>query len=160
MTRETAKQLINVIEQELCEKQHGIAKHWKLIKAFADGANIQIETYSGWVDVEDPDFQEYFHYRVKPATTRWRADYDECYWRVKLLSSFPCNVYEDKDYQHGIHDRCYEMGNYFKTEKDAQLVADCINKIFKLIRDGVPASEIEVKQIERITKQLTTNKQL
>ncbi len=107
MNREIAKQLVTVIEQGLCEKQYGIAKHWELVKKFADGDNIQVETYNGWVDTEDPTFEEDCHYRVKPED--------------------PKN----------------------ETKKDAQLVADCINKIFKLIREGVPVNEIEVCKIDR-----------
>lgn len=150
MTREIAKQLVTVIEQGLCEKQHGIAKHWELIKKFADGANIQLETYNGWIDIEDPDFQQDYCYREKPEPPkRWRADFDECYWRVELFTVFPCSIYAGKDRRTEVSDYSYEMGNYFKNEKDARLVADCINKIFALIRDGVPASEIEVRQIEK-----------
>lgn len=150
MTRETAKQLINVIEQGLCSKEYGIADHWELIKKFADGAEIQVETYNGWADVEEPEFEEGYCYRVKPEpSNRWRADCGETYWCVKLLTSFPCNVYEDKDYQQGFHDRCYERGNYFKNKEEAQMVANLINKIFALVRDGVPASDIKFKQIEK-----------
>lgn len=151
MNREIAKQLVTVIEQGLCEKQYGIAKHWELVKKFADGANIQVETYIGWVDTEDPAFEEDCHYRVKPEDpkNRWRADFDECYWRVELFTLFPCSIYVGKDRRTEIPNHSYERGNYFETKKDAQLVADCINKIFKLIREGVPVNEIEVCKIDR-----------
>ncbi len=145
MDRETVKKVVDIIEKGICEKKFGIAKHWEVIKAFAKGANIQVETLGGWVDEKEPHFYEDCHYRVKPETPRWRAYYGESYWSVKLLSSFPCNVYEDKDYQLRINDLRYEVGNYFKSKEEAQLVADCINKIFEFIREGVPVSEIEVK---------------
>lgn len=89
------------------------------------------------------------YYCVKPETPRWRADFDECYWRVGLFTVFPCSIYAGKDRRNEVYDYSYEMGNYFETEKEAQLVANLINKIFELICDGVPASEIEVKQIEK-----------
>lgn len=148
MTKETAKQLINVIEQGLCEKQHGIAKHWELVKKFADGAEIQIETYDGWVDIKAPGFQEDFCYREKPEPPkRWRADVNKNYWHIAQLV-FP-HVKKDIDFRKELSDWRYKMGNYFETEKEAQLVANLINKIFALLRDGVPVSEIEVKQIKK-----------
>lgn len=151
MDRETVKKVVDIIKQGLGEKLPGIVKHLELVKAFSDGANIQVETYNGWVDTEDPTFEEDRHYRVKPEApqNRWRADFDECYWRVELFTLFPCSIYVDKDRRTEIPNHSYERGNYFENKKDARLVADCINKIFALLRDSVPASEIEVKQIEK-----------
>ncbi len=151
MDRETVKKVVDIIEKDICEKKFGIAKHWEVIKAFAKGANIQVETLGGWVDEKEPHFYEDCHYRVKPEApqNRWRADFDECYWRVELFTLFPCSIYVDKDRRTEIPNHSYERGNYFENKKDAQLVANLINKIFAFIRDGVPASEIEVKQIEK-----------
>lgn len=151
MTRETASQIVNVVMEGILDKQYGVAKHWDFIVAYSNGADIQVKTYNkGWIDTDDPDFGEEDSFRLKPKPPKhWRADYGKTYWCVKLLTSYHCNVYEDKDYRHGIHARCYERGNYFENKKDAQMVAGYINKIFSLLRDGVPASDIEVKQIEK-----------
>ena len=48
-------------------------KHAELIKAWADGAEIQIKNTSGdWVDA-DPVWSEHYEYRIKPAekVVRW-----------------------------------------------------------------------------------------
>lgn len=43
-------------------------KHAELIKAWADGAEIQFKGYSGqWTDVERPSWREQDEYRLKPV---------------------------------------------------------------------------------------------
>ena len=149
MNRETARQLINIVEQGLCSKEYGIADHWELIKKFADGVKIQVETYNGWTDVEEPDFEEGYCYRVKPEpSNRWRAKEGETYYRVDmLLGKAITNLFKEEFNE--FDDENFENGNYFKKYEEAQLVAEKISEIFALIREGVPASEIEVKQIEK-----------
>lgn len=41
-------------------------KHAALIKAWADGAEIQLKTEGGWVGVSEPRWDEFQHYRIKP----------------------------------------------------------------------------------------------
>ena len=58
---------------------------------------------------------------------RWRANYGEHYYYVK----YSCCVIRDIEV-HGIgDDKCYECGNYFKTEEAAERVANQIREIFK-----------------------------
>jgi hypothetical protein len=47
-------------------------KHAKVIKAWADGAKIQIKMPKGsiWQDISDPCWGEGFEYRVKPESRR------------------------------------------------------------------------------------------
>lgn len=58
---------------------------------------------------------------------RWRADKDEVYYFV--------DTYGDTDYTEedncNVDDKRYEMGNYFRTRKAAELVAEQIREIFK-----------------------------
>ena len=47
-------------------------KHADLIKAYADGAEIQIQDGEGvWTDVPMPVFNPMFKYRIKPEPTRY-----------------------------------------------------------------------------------------
>ena len=42
-------------------------KHAELIKAWADGAEIQFYTVTReWIDIDNPDWKEGFRYRIKP----------------------------------------------------------------------------------------------
>lgn len=149
MDRETAKQLINVIEQGLCSKEYGIADHWELIKKFADGAKIQVKTYNGWTDVEEPEFEEGYSYRVKTEPQkRWRAKEGETYWRADILFGKAVSIPLKEELKE-FDNKSFEECNYFKTEEEVQMIAKKINRIFALVREGVPASEIEVKRIEK-----------
>jgi hypothetical protein len=48
-------------------------KHAALIKAWADGAKIQILNNDGqWKDVTDPAWLDYMIYRIKPKTIKYR----------------------------------------------------------------------------------------
>ncbi len=45
----------------------GLKKHWKLVKAFKDGKQIQFKRKNGeWEDVSTPSFSPTQEYRVKP----------------------------------------------------------------------------------------------
>lgn len=44
-------------------------KHADLIKAWADGAQIQYHVGKNWVDIPDPGWAETVEYRIKPAET-------------------------------------------------------------------------------------------
>jgi len=53
-------------------------KHSELIKAWADGAEIQVLNYSGeWGDAPNPYWAEHYEYRIKPkpkpdiVVSRW-----------------------------------------------------------------------------------------
>jgi hypothetical protein len=57
-------------------------KHAEVIKAWADGAMVQLRTDAGmeWTDIKDPSFCEDYQYRIKPESTpdySFYAYYDE-----------------------------------------------------------------------------------
>lgn len=58
---------------------------------------------------------------------RWRAKKGECYY---ILDSF-FNVAKTTDTLGKFDDKLYNAGNYFRSEEDAQKVADQIKDIFK-----------------------------
>jgi hypothetical protein len=59
-----------LLEQEENEMKH---KHAELIKAWADGAEIQVNDDDVWCEVIQPDWNENLNYRIKPAekVVRW-----------------------------------------------------------------------------------------
>ena len=50
-------------------------KHADLIKAWADGANIELNLHGDWVDVPNPDWIEVYQYRIKPEPRRIKDTY-------------------------------------------------------------------------------------
>ena len=65
-----------------------------------------------------------------PECKRWRAKKDERYWYIKIDGG----VAVDCELKAGIDDRLYELGNYFKTEEEAQKASDWL-KAFAILRD-------------------------
>ena len=47
-------------------------KHAELIKAWADGAEIQYRFHTCWIDTENPVWNPDFDYRIKPKTIKYR----------------------------------------------------------------------------------------
>lgn len=64
-------------------------KHAELIKAWADGAEIQVSVdgYKGWHDYqnnENPSWKPEYHYRIKPEP-KPDVIYETCvHWNVKM----------------------------------------------------------------------------
>lgn len=51
----------------MCNEQKKPHKHAELIKAWADGAEIQYQDYRGcWRDTDDPNWNKEIQYRIKP----------------------------------------------------------------------------------------------
>jgi len=48
-------------------------KHCEVIKAWADGAEIQYREKGGWMKCNSPQWFEETEYRVKPPTIRYRV---------------------------------------------------------------------------------------
>jgi hypothetical protein len=65
-------------------------KHCEVIKAWADGHEIQIKTLTaGWVTTLGPVWNENFEYRVKPKTIKYRValykgQVSDNYWAAAL----------------------------------------------------------------------------
>ena len=45
-------------------------KHAELIKAWADGAEIEVKANGGWDEVKKPSWAEFIEYRIKPEPSR------------------------------------------------------------------------------------------
>lgn len=73
---------------------------------------------SGWFE-ELPDERK-----------QWRAKEGERYWFVQNDGE----VYDDYELKVGTDDRRYRLGNYFKTEEEAQKAADWL-RAFAILRD-------------------------
>lgn len=59
------------------EGENKVKKHAELIKAWADGAKIQVkyETAPDWIDIENPRWTDNLEYRVKPKEDEEKVQY-------------------------------------------------------------------------------------
>lgn len=65
--------------------------HAELIKAWADGAEIQDWKGSFWQDCQYPTWNVFHLYRIKPEPIKTER-YRRCIWKVRLPLKENCNV--------------------------------------------------------------------
>lgn len=121
-------------------------KRYKLLKdlpTFDKGDIFQIDEDSGCLIRGKDGVVAYAPYTLErfnildsgwfeeiPESRRWRAESGERYWYVRS-DGVVDDDYEDKT---DIDDGRYELGNYFKTEEEAQKASDWL-KAFAILRD-------------------------
>jgi hypothetical protein len=96
-------------------------KHAELIKAWADGAEIQYryQNFIDWYDIENPNWDVSKEYRIKPTekVVRWL-------WVYRLKTEHTnawvqCNTYmTDKDANINFSDFDYKKIDYTRMEFD------------------------------------------
>ena len=88
-------------------------KHAELIKAWADGAQIQVKACNlVWEDRENPYWATDREYRIKPEqpVVRWQ-------WVYPTMKGWSATnyFYDDKEILNAIHDGCIKL-EYTRTE--------------------------------------------
>jgi hypothetical protein len=88
-------------------------KHAELIKAWADGAQIQVKACNlVWEDREHPYWARDREYRIKPEqpVVRWL-------WVYPTMKGWSATnyFYDDKEILNAIHDGCIKL-EYTRTE--------------------------------------------
>lgn len=108
-----------------------------IIQAYEQGKEIEwrLKRDSDWAVLpivinldrcEQFDFNNY-DYRIKPQPNRWRAEKDGIYYFVDNdgIVRFTSDKYSK------IDNRKYNIGNYFKTKEEAQVIANKFKDLFK-----------------------------
>jgi hypothetical protein len=88
-------------------------KHADIIKAWADGAEVQAYEGKKWVDVNDPSWVDTCEYRIKPdepkpPVVRWLWFNEYCEVTQKL--------YSEDEIESLNSDLCYEKLEWSRTE--------------------------------------------
>ncbi len=91
-------------------------KHAELIKAWADGAEIEYKSPYGWSPIEgrNPSWLDNSEYRIKPEkkqpVVRWQ-------WVYPTMKGWSATnyFYDDKEILNAIHDGCIKL-EYTRTE--------------------------------------------
>ena len=61
-------------------------KHAAVIKAWADGAEIEVKASDGsWISTSHPEWHEDLEYRVKPKPHKWQKEMDAYYLHQKNI---------------------------------------------------------------------------
>lgn len=139
--------------------------HAELIKAWADGAKIQLKTESGeWVDVVSnwSSWSVNYEYRVKPekpSKKPWKPKKGEEYFFLSFYEGkicVDCRICFDDD----TDDALYRQHNFFRTEEEAEAA---IPRVKDVLQGGDLLSskkslqlQLDVKdaEIKAIKKQL------
>lgn len=68
MTREQAQVYAKMSREDIAKIDTGYERHYNVLRAFADGKEIEIESKTGtWYACDEPVFSAYSNYRIKPA---------------------------------------------------------------------------------------------
>ena len=133
MTREEAKAWMTVPEHTLRIIASCIYFNPDVVKAYADGA--EVEYYDGymWRHTPDPSFSlPYIKWRIKPDEKlgepyeTWKPKLYQGYYYVHIsgnvLSTTNTNDESDK--------KNFDVGNFFKSYQDAKIAANLVREAF------------------------------
>lgn len=123
MTREEAQVYAKLSMEDLAKINKGYAKHYDVLCAYANGAEIELKCDEGdkWVKTNNyPFFHESLEYRIKPSdsqpTERWKPKRGDCYYILE--------EYGDVSIVNFIDSRMdasrINFGNCFQTRKEAE----------------------------------------
>ena len=110
--------------------------HADLIKAWADGATIQVKIYRKqeaptWVDIENPTWSECDEYRIKPeANEPWKPKLGDEYYAI-YISFGEIELARNKWNNDSIDNRRYSNGICFKTKEEAEAAAERVKAALK-----------------------------
>lgn len=79
----------------------------------------------------DDDYPTIIIKPIPPEPKRWRAEENHAYWAIDS----GVGVITDHEDRGKIENYRYEFGNYFKTEHQAELAADAIRELLKVIHE-------------------------
>lgn len=91
-----------------------------------------IEDYILIDDQEKSDLEKFIDYINKKYRKRWRAEENRKYYYINSVD----NIYATIEEKYDLDNERYELGNYFKTEKDAQKVKEELDKFWERVRAG------------------------
>ena len=138
--------------------------HADLIKAWADGATIQVKKGNGeWDDCNFPVWNEKIEYRIKPSTEPWSPKTDEKYFYLDIFSGELCVI----DITWNSTDTDYALrrnSNIFPTKEEAEAAIPRVKAALKgelkisapnaenFQLDGTSLSEGEIALIRAIRR--------
>ena len=133
MTREEAKAWMTVPKHTLRIINPYIYFNPDVVKAYADGS--EVEYYDGymWRHTPDPSFSlPYLKWRIKPDEKldepyeTWKPNIEQFYYYVTNSG----NVFYTTNSNRESDQKNFAVGNFFKTNKDAKIAANLVREAF------------------------------
>lgn len=133
MNRNEAKIFASIPREKLAVIEPKLDKHYDLICAFANGAEIEVFRGMGyWEKQEEPKFLEDFNYRVKPnmqPAEPWKPKNGDEYFCVCSSGEVGEVYFDDVNF---ITDKKYiDFGNYFRTREEAEAARERVRSALK-----------------------------
>lgn len=91
-----------------------------------------IEDYILIDDQEKSDLEKFIDYVNKKYRKRWRAKIGDCYYSISQRNLVFCSKEEERMLDTDL----YNLGNYFKTEEEAERVILELDKFWAKVRAG------------------------
>lgn len=127
MTREQAKILSKLSKKDLEKINYGYAKHYEILKAFADGAEIEINIDGAWRIVDIPNFEPVNEYRLNPNGP-WKPKDGETFFTIYLDGDIE---EEEWDEEEKWHKDLFKLGLCYRTREEAEAAVKRMHAAFK-----------------------------
>lgn len=132
MNRNEAKIFASIPREKLAVIEPKLDKHYDLICAFANGAEIEVFRGMGyWETQEEPKFLEDFKYRVKPRSAQhaepWKPKEGEKFFCLHSDTSILSTVFR---YVHP-YEELLSAGNCFRTREEAEAARERVRAALK-----------------------------
>ena len=134
MTREEAKTWMTVPEHTLRIIAPCIYFNPDVVKAYADGAEVEYHDGYMWRHAPDPSFcLPYIKWRIKPDEKldepyeTWKPNVEQVYYYVANYGMdvwFTTNANRESDQEN------FAVGNFFKSSEDAKIAANLVREAF------------------------------
>lgn len=130
MTREEAKILTSIPKKKLKVIAPRIYKNFDVVKAYANGAEVEFLDNGKWYLESNPSFSLLFEYRVKKVEDQpygsWTPEFGQTYYIIDNTGQVSSvrNSFSQADY-----DR-FEFGNFYRTFVSAAGAANAIREAF------------------------------
>ena len=128
MDRTEAKAWAEISQEKLKIIQPNLAKHYEVLKAYADGCEIQYRVGGLWFDCNSPEFDVNTDYTIKPklqeGSKMWAPRFCDIYYFITELG----DVVEARS-----GDDCYDkkrikFNNYFRSRGEAEFASKRIRE--------------------------------
>lgn len=131
MNREQAKIWAKIPREELKIIAPNIDKHFDVIRAYVNGAKIEVKDLCNWYDIEDPGFGENEEYRVKPSNDQSSESYKPNYGDMYFIIDDDGYTFTRQWLDEPVDMRRLDFGNCFLTEVACKAASERVRAVLK-----------------------------
>lgn len=131
MNREQAKIWAKIPRKELKIIAPNIDKHFDVLRAYANGKEIEVKDLENWYDIEDPSFERNEEYRVKPSNDQSSESYMPRYGDMYFIIDDDGYTFTRKWLDDPVDIRRFDFGNCFLTEVACKAASERVRAVLK-----------------------------